>query len=269
MIRCCCFEPFSDLLLLFTQIKRPTPWKAIFTSRPVLSSLVLKTASGFGYFLLMTKMPSYLSSVLGIKLFSNGLFSGGISLAQGLCALFAAPLSNLIIRRLHCPTLRVRKAFQCVAMLGPAVCFAAIPSLDGGGSNTLVLVLLLGAMFSYGFFTGGEWSTGSEFAPNSAGVVFGVSNMLAFAMGVVAPLLVGVLLDVDGAQVRTQWAAIFYGTAVFYVLGLLPFLVFGTVTQQEWDKRLVVEVNDEEGEVENGGKLEGEMKKRGDSYEEL
>lgn len=154
-------------------------------------------------------------------------------------------------------------------MLGPAVCFAAIPSLDGGGSNTLVLVLLLGAMFSYGFFTGGEWSTGSEFAPNSAGVVFGVSNMLAFAMGVVAPLLVGVLLDVDGAQVRTQWAAIFYGTAVFYVLGLLPFLVFGTVTQQEWDKRLVVEVNEEEGEVEKGGKLEEEMKKRGDSYEEL
>lgn len=221
-------------------------------------------------------MPSYLSSILGIKLFSNGLFSGAISLAQGICALLAAPLSNLIIRWLGVRPLHVRKVFQCVAMLGPAACFALIPSFDGGGSgsssNGLVLGLLLGAMITYGFFTGGEWTTGSEFAPNSAGVVFGVSNMLAFAMGVVAPLLVGVLLDVEGAAARSQYAAVFYGTAVFYVLGLIPFLIFGTDQQQDWDKALEVEV--EAMENFDGFEVEGKNDviqegRRKTSYEEL
>src|SRR5699024_7752421 len=122
-------------------------------SKPVLSSAFLKMCSGFGYFLLMTKMPAYLSSVLHIKIFQNGVFSGSITLLQGLCALLSAPLSNWIISQFNFKSMTVRKVFQSVAMLGPALCFALIPSLEGGNAN-VVLGLLLGSVFSYGFFTG-------------------------------------------------------------------------------------------------------------------
>lgn len=196
--------------------------------------MFLKMCSGFGYFLLITKMPSYLSTIFGIDIFKNGVFSASTTLAQGLCALFAAPLSNWIIRRFELPVLPVRKVFQSLAMLGPALCMALIPLM--GCNSTPVTILLLAGMFAYGFFTAGEWTTGSEYAPNSAGTVFGVANSLAFVMGVVAPYLVGILLDSEHADSRSQWNLIFYLTAGIYTVGLIPFLFFGTVQQQWWDK---------------------------------
>jgi len=200
----------------------------------------------------MTKMPSYLSQVFHIEIFKNGVFSAGMSLSQGLCALFAAPLSNWIIGTFQFKSLSIRKIFQCVAMYGPFLCFVLIPSLDN--SSEAVIVLLIGAMFLYGFFTGGEWSTGSCFAPNCSGTVFGISNCLAFAMGVFAPLLVGILLDADKAESRDQWNTIFYITAAIYAVGPVPFLFFGTEKQQAWDKAL-----------EDGNKQTNKT----DSYEEL
>jgi len=122
------------------------------SSPVVLSSLFLKMASGWGYFLLVTKLPSYLSSIFGIDIFKNGAFSASTSLAQGLCALAAAPLSNWIISRFQLNTLTVRKVFQSIAMLGPAVCFSLIP-LMGCNSAGAISLLLLG-MFAYGAFTG-------------------------------------------------------------------------------------------------------------------
>lgn len=212
------------------------PWRQMLTSKPLLSSLFLKTCSGFGYFLLMTKMPSYLSSVFHIEIFKNGIFSAGMTLSQGLCALLAAPLSNWVISKFQLRSMSVRKVFQMIAMYLPCLSFGLIPSLDS--SSTAVIVLLLSAMFFYGFFTGGEWSTGSEYAPNSAGIVFGISNCLAFAMGVIAPLVVGIMLDADAGQSRSQWNIIFYITAAIYAIGPIPFLFFGTDQQQKWDKEL-------------------------------
>ncbi|KAI2811568.1 hypothetical protein BLOT_002746 [Blomia tropicalis] len=221
--------------------KRSTPWIHIFTSIPVLSSMFLKMCSGFGYFLLITKMPSFFYNVLGIAIFKNGLFSASTTLCQGLCALLAAPLSNWIIKRFNLPVLIVRKVFQSIAAFGPCICLALIPSMEDHA--TVVIALLLLAMIAYGFFTGGEWSTGSEYAPNSAGVVFGFSNSLAFLMGVVAPFLVGILLDAENSDNRHQWNMIMYITAAIYAVGPLPFFIFGTTKQQWWDKLVEFDEN--------------------------
>lgn len=86
-------------------------------------------------------------------------------------------------------------------------------------------------------FAGGEWTTVSEYAPNSAGTVFGFANILAFASGVAAPYLVGILLDSSsGGSHRAQWNIVFYITAALYVFGALTFILFGTDVQQAWDR---------------------------------
>lgn len=112
---------------------------------------------GFGYFLLITKMPSYLSTIFGVDFFKNGTVNAASSLAQGLVGLFAAPLSNWIIAQTSVESIWVRKAFQTVAMLGPALCLCLVPLF--GCNSSGVIVMLVGAMLLYGFMTGGEWTT--------------------------------------------------------------------------------------------------------------
>jgi len=101
--------------------------------------------------------------------------------------------------------------------------------------------------------TGGEWTTVSEFAPNSAGAVFGFTNILAFAHCVIAPYIVGIRLDSEsGASQQDKWNLIFYITAAIYVLGYTVFLIFGTDIQQSWDK-IADEDKDKSTEHEESG----------------
>lgn len=234
-------------------------WSSIFTSLPVLTSLVTKCCCGFGYYLLQTKMPAYLATIHAVPIFSNGLFNSLTTVAHGLCALLAAPLANAIIRRLHLRVIHVRKAFQTVAMLGPAACFALIPVLGHAENTAAVIGLLVGVMLLYGLYTGGEWSTIAEYAPHSAGVIFGFSSILSFSQGVIAPYLIGVLLDASSEGDRlSSWSTIFYLTTGIYTFGAVVFLLGGTDVHQEWDK---TEEEKEKKKIDAGEK---EMKKKED-----
>lgn len=139
-------------------------------------------------------MPSYLDKVFGISLFHNGLFNAGTSLATGVTMVLGGPLSSFIIRKTAHKVSKttVRKVFQTIALIGPAICFGIITGM--GCDSTAVVVLLITALFLYGFVTGGEFSIISEFAPDFSGTIFGIAATLSVWPAFVAPYVVGVML---------------------------------------------------------------------------
>ncbi|KAH7639661.1 sialin-like protein 6 [Dermatophagoides farinae] len=224
--------------------KIKAPWLKMIFSVPVICSLITKMCSGFGYFLMITKMPAYLENVFSIELFKNGWVYAGTNLANGLASLLAPTIANLLINRLKIRRLIVRKIFQSIALFGPALCLGLIPAF--GTQPNPVIAMLIMAMMLYGFFSAGEWTIISEYAPNFAGTVFGMANILAFAMGVVAPYIVGVLLDdKNSGGDRQQWNKVFYISVIIYVIGGLTFLIFATDQQQSWDRDAIVAVMDD------------------------
>jgi len=138
-------------------------------------------------------MPSFLSSVYGIPIFQNGIFNAMTTLATGIAMLIGGPLSGFILKKTNLSKTRIRKIFEDVALIGPAICIGLVPAM--GCNSTAVVVLLVMAMLLYGFMTGGEWPIISEFAPDFAGTIFGIANIFAMCTGFVAPYIVGVLLD--------------------------------------------------------------------------
>lgn len=138
-------------------------------------------------------MPSFLDSVYGIPIFQNGIFNALTTLATGIAMLIGGPLSGFILRRTKLSKTRVRKLFQDIALIGPAICIGLVPAM-GCNSNAVVVLLVL-AMLLYGFITGGEWPVISEFAPDFAGTIFGIANIFSMCTAFVAPYIVGVLLD--------------------------------------------------------------------------
>lgn len=209
-------------------------------SIPVLCSLITKMCSGFGYFLMITKLPSYLENAFQIELFKNGWVYAGTNLANGLASLLAPTIANVLMNHFGIRRLIVRKIFQSIALFGPAICLGLIPAF--GSKPEPVIVMLIMAMMLYGFFSAGEWTIISEYAPNFAGTVFGMANILAFAMGVVAPYIVGVLLDDKNSNHTDmqQWNKVFYIAVIIYVIGGLTFLLFATDQQQTWDRDVII-----------------------------
>jgi MFS family permease len=147
-------------------------------------------------------MPSFLSSVYGIPIFQNGIFNALTTLATGIAMLIGGPLSGFILSRTKLSKTRVRKLFQHIALIGPAICIGLVPAV--GCDSNVVVVLLVLAMLLYGFITGGEWPVISEFAPDFAGTIFGIANVFAMCTAFVAPYIVGVLLDED-VSIIPEW----------------------------------------------------------------
>lgn len=163
------------------------------TSKLVWTSIIAKVSAGWGYFLLLSKMPSFLDTVYGIPIFHNGIFTALTSLATGITQLIGGPLSGLILKKTKLSKTRIRKIFEHIALIGPAICFGLVTAIPC--NSTAVIALLVLAMLLYGFITGGEWPIISEFAPDFAGTIFGIANILSMCTGFVAPYIVGVLLD--------------------------------------------------------------------------
>jgi len=108
--------------------------------------------AGFGYYLINTKMPAFLSTIFGVPIFQNGAVNSATILSHGICGLLAAPISNWLIKRFALRSIIIRKVFQGIAMLGPAICVGIVPAF--GCNSGGVIAMLVGCMMLYGFYTG-------------------------------------------------------------------------------------------------------------------
>ncbi|KAI7685869.1 Sialin, partial [Sarcoptes scabiei] len=214
-------------------IRSKTPWLSIFTSSAVWASILSKISCSYGFYMMLSKLPAYLDSVHSIDIVQNGTINGAILMSYGISCLIAPYLSVFLLKRTNLQLWTVRKIFQGIAMLAPAICLASITFTSD--NVILSITLLIVAMFGYGFFTAGEWTMISEYAPNNVGTVSGAAHILGLIMGFLAPYIVGIILDSNLGDLQFKWNLNFYITSVLYLLGYLAFLILGTVRQQQWD----------------------------------
>lgn len=207
--------------------------------------------------MLTSKVPTFLSGVYGVSIVQNGLFSSLSTCSPGISSLIAPWLSNQLIQRTGVRSIIIKKIFQTIALLGPAIALASITAIDCNFNAAIGLIFL--GLFAYGALTGGEFSIVPSFAPNFCGSVVGFVFLLPFSMGILAPYMVGAILDSagDGDSLVTKWNLIFYLTAGFLVFGTVIFLIFATDQQQSWDKipEEMVEDKEIEENVDNKKKM--------------
>ncbi len=90
----------------------PAPWKSILTSSVVYASVFAKTSGTFGYYVLLTKLPSYFDSIFNVEITYNGFYTALVYLAIGITLMIAGPLSTFVKRKSGLSLTVVRKLFQ-------------------------------------------------------------------------------------------------------------------------------------------------------------
>ncbi|MCL4131352.1 UNVERIFIED_CONTAM: hypothetical protein GTU68_038293 [Idotea baltica] len=177
---------------LFNDVEKSsqhTPWKKVFTSKPFIAVMVVHFGSSFGFYFLLTELPTYLSTVHHFDIKSNGLIS---SLPYMLMWILSVLYANQVHRLTSNKVLSIRMARKISTSLGqfgPMVLLLCI-SLAGCNSLAAVTIICLAVGMS-GFVQCGFFCGFQDLAPNYAGTITGISNTIASIAGVIAPRITG------------------------------------------------------------------------------
>jgi len=223
----------------------PVPWLAILTSGPVWALVITHVAQNFGFYTLLTELPTYMARVLHFNIRDNSIISALPYLLMLIMAQVSTRLADWVLS-LGTERTFVRKIFNSIAIYLPAV-FLVLAGYSGCDSSLTIGLLCL-AVGVNGCHYAGFMCVHIDMASNYAGTLLGITNGAANIMGFVAPTVTGYI--VAGHSDVPHWRLVFFIAAMVYCVGNTVFLVFGTAREQKWNKRLeVVEEMEEEEDL--------------------
>ncbi len=186
-------------------------WRTLLTNRNILGLSLGQAALLFNLYFLLTWLPTYLIEQHHLTTLRTGLF-GSIPWFFGLVgALLGGRLSDLLVRR-GWPILKARKAFLGLGMI---LSVASLLSLFTTTITATVACLSV-AVFGILITNSVVWAANAEIAPVQQGAqVSAIQNCVGNAAGLVAPIMVGVLLQLTGS-----WMAPMIAAAVVALIGV-------------------------------------------------
>ncbi|KFB38667.1 hypothetical protein ZHAS_00006061 [Anopheles sinensis] len=210
-----------------------TPWIAILTSAPMIALTVSHMAHNWGFWTLLTEMPTYMKEVLEKDIKKNALLSSLPYLVMWLLSFVFSPLSDFLINRQYLSRVVSRKLFNTIGLWVPMVALLGLAFVPKGGSDLAIVLLTLAVGINSATYLGFQVNH-LDLAPNHAGTMMGITNCAANIMSIIAPLIVGEVIT--DATDPVQWRNVFYIAAAIYFFGNLTFLIFGKADVQRWNE---------------------------------
>lgn len=156
---------------------------------PMLALICAQIGHDWGFFIMVTDLPKYMSDVLNFSIKQNGLYSSLPYLMMWLVSLSTGILGDWMIKSGRISITNSRKMFTTIASLGPAV-FIMLASYAGCSRITVVVCFTI-AMGLMGTFYPGMKVNPLDLSPNYAGTLMAITNGIGAITGIVAPALVG------------------------------------------------------------------------------
>ncbi|KAJ0176879.1 hypothetical protein K1T71_008058 [Dendrolimus kikuchii] len=169
------------------QKRYPAPWGKILTSLPFWAVIAGHCGQNWGFFTLMTEMPTYMSKVLGVDLKSNGVLSSLPYLSMYILSFPMGAMTDLIIRRKWLSVSTTRKLFNTIGLWGPAVALIGLSYSPAGNLVLAVVMITVSVGINAGTYVGymtepSEWrkvffvASGVYFFTNLFFILFATSE---------------------------------------------------------------------------------------------
>lgn len=210
-----------------------TPWKAILTSAPMIAMTIAHMAHNWGFWTLLTEMPTYMKEVLKKDIKKNALLSSLPYLVMWILSFVFSPLSDFLINRQYLSRVVSRKLFNTIGLWVPMAALLGLAFVPKGGSDLAIVLLTLAVGINSATYLGFQVNH-IDLAPNHAGTMMGITNCAANIMSIIAPLIVGELITDPSDPIQWRW--VFYIAAAIYFFGNLTFIIFGKADIQSWNE---------------------------------
>ncbi|XP_034104465.1 putative inorganic phosphate cotransporter isoform X1 [Drosophila nasuta] len=212
--------------------KLHTPWLSFFTSPAFLALIIAHSANNWGFWTLLTEIPSYMKNVLGKDIKSNALLSALPYFAMFCMSFVFSAIATLLNKRNCISTVVSRKLFNSLGLWVPMCALIGLAYVDADQSNLAVILLTVTVGFNGACYLGFQINH-IDLSPNFAGILMGITNCVGNIMSIIAPLLVGFI--VTNEQDVEQWRIVFFIAAAIYLVGNGLFIIFGRASVQPWN----------------------------------
>jgi len=227
-------KAFIQSSLIESETGKPTsiPWLDIATSPAVWAITATHVTQNFGFYVLLTELPTYMKNILYFDMKHNALLAGLPYLVMWLVSMTSSILIDYLIAKNYLPTTMARKIANSVATVGPAL--ALLGASFAGCDPILAMALLTLAVGSNGMIYSGEQSAMLDISNNFAGTIMGIINALGNTMGFLAPMVTGLIINHHNTA--SHWKVLFWIASGVYVFGNTIFIIFGTSVEQKWNR---------------------------------
>jgi MFS family permease len=227
------------------QKELPTPWLSIATSMPFIAIFVTHCGQNWGFWTLMTEIPSYMSDIMKYDIKDNSLLSALPYFVLWILSFFFSPLADFLIVRHYLSIGNVRKIFNSIGLMVPAITLVALAFVDSSQKDLALALLVITVGFNAAVYSGFNVNH-IDLSPNHAGPLMGITNSLSNVVSILAPLAIKVIPYEQTDPIL--WRYVFCIAAGIYVVTDLFYVVYASGEVQPW--------NDETGKKEESSKEE-------------
>ncbi|GLV45086.1 Dietary and metabolic glutamate transporter [Carabus blaptoides fortunei] len=207
------------------------PWKAILMSVPLWALVFAQIGHDWGFFIMVTDLPIYMSEVLKFNIKDNGILSSLPYIVMWIMSMLSAWLCDWLIDRNTVTVSFARKLFTTIASIGPAV-FIIAASYAGCDKITVVALFCIG-MGLMGTFYPGMKVNALDLSSNYAGTIMAIVNGIGAIAGIVTPILVG---NITQNHTVAEWQIVFWISFAVLVVTNIIFVIFASADEQWWNK---------------------------------
>ncbi|XP_065205167.1 sialin-like [Planococcus citri] len=213
--------------------EKKVPWFNILTSVHVWAIIVAHTAHNWGFWLLLSEMPTFLHAVSGFNIKSDGLLSSMPYVTMWLLQFPVMWIADRLNKRGVTSITASRKIWTSIGQWGGAISLVALGYLDSNTTAAVALYVVsvgIGCCCNVGFNV-----NHMDLTSNYAGILMGLSNAFGATGGFGAPLIVSIFVE-DVSSV-SEWRIVFYIGAGILFFGNLFFAIFASGKTQSWNNK--------------------------------
>lgn len=219
--------------------KLKTPWLSILRSATFWSIGIAITCIQFVYYILLTSLPTYFSTILRFNLQSNGLMFAIPYVFMMIVIVSSGQLADRIRAKKILSTTAVRKIQTLIGGVGSSLFLILVGYVGCSRVGAMICITL--AVAFVGVHSPGCQISHLDIANNYAGTLIGITNTLASIPGFVAPAVVGAITYNN--QTLHAWQTIFNLSAGIGLFGCIVYLILFDGNEQEWNRYGVEEAD--------------------------
>ncbi|CAF0904028.1 unnamed protein product [Rotaria sordida] len=212
--------------------KSPTPWYDIITCVPLYGIAIQHICTNFVFYILLTSLPTYFSTILRFNLKQNGIMFAIPYLFQLVFTIVSGQIADLIRAKKILSTTATRRWQTIIGAFGTSF-FLVLVGLVGCNQVLAVIFISLSLGF-IGFQGSGSLISHLDIASNYAGTLMGITNMLAAIPGFVGPIFVGWITNHN--QTLAAWKLIFNVSSSVCMFGCLIYCILFNGEEQLWNR---------------------------------
>ncbi|GAV05725.1 hypothetical protein RvY_15808 [Ramazzottius varieornatus] len=211
----------------------PIPWRKILCSVPVWTVCVGAFGHNWGFYTLLTNIPSYLSKVLHFRIQSNGFISALPYITTVCFAIPTGYVVDVLRRRKLVTTTWARRWCHLIGQVLPSMCLILLGFVGCDLYSAVALLTL--AVGLDGIAASGYQFNHVDISPTYAGILMGLSNTVSSVPGMIGPYIVGVITNGPSGNTVAAWRLVFYITAAVSVSCAIFFFIFASGELGDWE----------------------------------